>query len=489
LNDDQVLVLAFVKMGGESAPWGISWGHPGKTPELLTVAEPRTRDDVAKMMAQFAPVLLTHLNHPQHSRFGPDPEASLPPFQVWVPNDSHLEMLHHLAYSYTFTRFGDPSRVVHLQALGRACGWLFRESQRPGQLTVITATRALTETYTFPAETTRQGHLGFLLAWLQTKGGRDARMQAAEAAERLSMASNLDPKVEREELQQYVEMYDEARTEKDTGQLERARKRVHEVLMEELGRRFGLTVDAIRAIAIDKRRENKGLGVLVKESLTEHRLQYRRIEQRIDDKDDGPAFTPSPETDRYPAAAASRYYVHEASQEQLETLLVHDDRELQAQLVGSGQAISGVIREVRDEGEGRKKIPIWVVESDGELPLRFREDSAVCVVGVPNRQLRIRSIEKTPEQKYRFELEVTQGKRERNENGRIVPAAESKVLNRQWVVLVKPSMDQIARRKSYLIWKKDTPGAWLTHEVPRVRDAELPDDVGENLDEMRGAKQ
>ena len=49
-------------------------------------------------------------------------------------------------------------------------------------------------------------------------------------------------------------------------------------------------------------------------------------------------------------------------------------------------------------------------------------------------------------------------------------------------------MDQIARRKSYLIWKKDTPGAWLTHEVPRVHDADLPDDVGENLDEMRGTK-
>lgn len=488
LMDDQVLVLAFVKMGGESSPWGIAWGHPGKIPQLLTVAEPRTRDDVAEMMARFSPFLLSHLAHPQHSRFGPDPDAKLPPFQVWLPNDSHLEMLHHLAYSYTFTKFGDTSRIARLQALGRACGWLFRESQRPGQLSVITATRALTETYTFPAETTRQGHLGFLLAWLQAKGGRDARMQAAESAERLSVAANLDPKLEREELQQYVEMYDEARTSKDTGQLERARKRIHKVLAEELARRVDLTVNAIRAIAIDKRRENNGLVVLVKESLTEHRLQYRRIERRIDDKDDGPAFTPSPETDRYPAAAASRYYVHEASQEQLETLLVHDDRELQAQLVSSGQAISGIIREVRDEGHGRKRIPIWIVESDGDLPLRFREDSAVCVVGVPNRQLRIRSIEKTQGQKYRFELEVTHGKRQRNDNGRTVPAAESKLLKRERVVLVKPSMDQIARRKSYLIWKKDTPGAWLTHEVPRVHDADLPDDVGENLDEMRGTK-
>ena len=49
------------------------------------------------------------------------------------------------------------------EALGRACGWLFREAQRPGQMAVMAASRVLTDAYTFPSETTRQGHLGFLL--------------------------------------------------------------------------------------------------------------------------------------------------------------------------------------------------------------------------------------------------------------------------------------------------------------------------------------
>ena len=84
-------------MGGESAPWGLAYGHPGKTPKVLTVAEPRTRDAVADIMLEFAPSLLTHVHHPQFSSFGPDPEARLPPFQIWLPNDTHLEMLHHLA--------------------------------------------------------------------------------------------------------------------------------------------------------------------------------------------------------------------------------------------------------------------------------------------------------------------------------------------------------------------------------------------------------
>ena len=30
LPDEQLLILAFVKMGGESAPWGIAFGRPGK---------------------------------------------------------------------------------------------------------------------------------------------------------------------------------------------------------------------------------------------------------------------------------------------------------------------------------------------------------------------------------------------------------------------------------------------------------------------------
>ena len=51
LPDEQLLILAFVKMGGESAPWGIAFGRPGKRPQMLTTPEPRTRDDVADMVA------------------------------------------------------------------------------------------------------------------------------------------------------------------------------------------------------------------------------------------------------------------------------------------------------------------------------------------------------------------------------------------------------------------------------------------------------
>ena len=480
LDPEQILILAFVRMGGESATWGLAYGHPGEAPKILAVAEPRTRDAVAEMMLTFAPVLLTHLHQPEFSPFGPDPDTTLPPFQVWAPNDTHLEMLHHLAYAYTFTRFGEPARWRRLQMLGRACGWLFREAQRPGQMTVMTGSRVLTDAYTFPSETTRQGHLGFLLAWLQTRGGRDKRMAAAAKAERLAVSTSLDPALEREELAPYVEMFNEARREDDQARLERATRRIRKILDEELRRRFTLTKSVIDVMRSERRRENAALSKFVQESLTEHRLQYRRLEQKKDDQEDGPAFTPSPETDRYPAAAASRFYVHEASDEHFASQMVHDDRQLQARLVATGEAIAGVIVDVWDEGEGRRTVPVWVVESTGELPLRLREDSGVCVVGLASRKLRIRRIEKT-ERGYRFKLVVTSLVTvPRDNDGSVLPAASPR-LKRRKVVLVKPSMDQIARRKSMLIWKRDVPGAWLTHAVPSVSEAKLPRGVAENL--------
>ncbi|HPW20030.1 MAG TPA: hypothetical protein PLE61_04370 [Vicinamibacterales bacterium] len=481
LPDEQILILVFVRMGGESAPWGIAYGRPGRKPDILTTPEPRTRDAVAEMVAQLAPTLLTHLNHPKYSHWGPDPDTKLPPFQVWLPNRSHLEMLHHLAYAYTFTKFGERSRHVRLNQLGHACGWLFREAQRPGQTITMAATDVLTEAYTFPAETTRQGHLGFLLAWLQTRGSREARMAAAAAAEEQSIATTIDPTEERDELVPGLETYNTARAAKNMPGMEKAARMIRRVLVEELGRRFDLTERAIAVLHADKRRENRYLDDLMEASLDEHRRQFRRIERQVDDAEDGPAFRPSPETDRHPSAAASRYYVSEASEELRDHLLVHDDRELQAELVAAGEAIAGRIVEVRDEGEGRKTIPVWVVESNGALPLRLREDSALCVVGLPGRELRIRNIERTPDLRYRFELQVTKLLHGPHDNdGSVLPAASPR-LKRRTVVLVKPSMHQIGRRRSFLVWKRDVPGAWLTHRVPKVPEVDLPKEIGEDL--------
>src|SRR5882724_9741951 len=90
-RNENLLILAFLRMGGESAPWGVAVGHPGKRPSLLTVPEARNRDLVADMAAKLALVLLEHFYHPSSSDIEDRPDLDLLPLrQVWLPNPSHL---------------------------------------------------------------------------------------------------------------------------------------------------------------------------------------------------------------------------------------------------------------------------------------------------------------------------------------------------------------------------------------------------------------
>ncbi len=94
---------------------------------------------------------------------------------------------------------------------------------------------------------------------------------------------------------------------------------------------------------------------------------------------------PATETDRHPAAAASQYLVHQASNELLASLLIHNDRELLWEAIVAGDAFEGEIVEVRDEGEGRKRIPVWSILVQSDYQLRLGEGADVAVVGLKER--------------------------------------------------------------------------------------------------------
>ena len=470
VQSKEMLIIAFVRMGGESAPWGVAFGRPGSKPTVLSVAEPRKRDDVAAMMAEFAPRVLKHFLSPQFSADSPTKShggrtPELPVRQIWLPNKAHLEMLHCLEYTYHGTRYAAAGRRALLQKLARVCGWLFRESQRVGQTVTMVAAQVLSEAYTFPSDDVRQGHLGFLLAWLGTKGGRTARSAAADAAERESVSTSLDPEFERQKLQPLVTAFNEAHNDDDSAVGERADRRIRAVLKRELLRRWKLTEAAIETIRKDRRRENAGVKRLIKESQNEHFRQYLRIEQKFEDADDRPPFSPLPETDHHPAAAGSRYYVCASSKELRDRLLVCDDREMQAELVASGEAISGEIADITVEKDGRKTRVFWTVRSDGSLPLRLREGQTLCDIGCDRRHVEILEVVPNRARENRFKLEVVKGKTLEEPPGLL--RACDKRLKGVNVMLVPPPMDGISRRKSAAIWNGDGPGGWLTHASPK----------------------
>lgn len=482
---EHLMVLTIVKMGGESAPWGIMWGHPDGKRRAAVVPEPRNRDAVAQMVATFAPDLLDHFCSPVYYDWKGEsgPKADLPLRQLWMPNDSSIDMLHFLAYAYTFTRYGDDARVQLLNSFGRLVGWLFREAHRPGEVVVMSATDALRRTYVFPAEDVRQAHLGYLLAWLETRGGRDKRLAAATAAEALSVSTSLDPVLERDKLAKHVEVWNDVSV--SSGRKRAASDEITTILEGELGRRFDLTLRAIKHLSSNGLPINAGVLKLIKESRKEHWLQYVRVDLRLSDDEDGPAFVPSPETDRSAPAAASRYFVQAASEEFLLAALIHDDEKLQEEVIFSGDGVRGEVRAVWDEGNNRITTPVWAIRAQDDIPLRIREGSNLCLAGASRRVLRVRSIEREGIDELTITAELIKGKSGcQREDGRQEPHGMDRGNLGRRIVLLPAPADGIARLKSKNVWPKDNPGSWITHSLPGGRRSRLPKEIdsgGRNL--------
>lgn len=474
-----LLILAFVKMGGESGPWAVGFKTPGKKATVLTTPEPRRRQSAAQMIEKLAPILLTHLRHPEHDDTRiEDADHGLPVRQIWLPNSGHIEMLHQLAYTYTFTKQGEPEEVAVRNAVGRACNWLFSESERPGQMTVMAANAALHDSYIFPCETVRQAHLGYLLAWLGTQGGIEARLAAASAAEASPIAPSLDPELEREQLQPWLEDWNKADAAGDTKAAEAHAARIAKLLTSEVERRLALVEDAITLLRADERRMNPGVNELCTASLSAHWYNYLSGEYRRLEGGGKPVFTPSPETDRNPGAAAAAYTRQEEAAELYERALLPHDAELRAQAVADGSAIRGTITAIEDLTEGRRKLIYWTVEAAGLVPLKFREGSELCIADYESRHLAIESIRPLPNGRRSIRFRVTAGFQEKRLPGRrhiLVP--ENPALMGTSVFLVDKPSPRLGHLKRTHASEKGTPGSWLTHMKPSGVRADLPAEI------------
>ena len=126
------LLLAFVKMGGETRPWAIAWKSGSKRLEFRFVPEPRFRAGVDAMATELGPVLAEHLQHPDLAGTEAAEASDLAPLrQIWVPNRSHIDMLHHFGYTYPH-RKKEREHAEELRLLGRTALYVFLESERPG---------------------------------------------------------------------------------------------------------------------------------------------------------------------------------------------------------------------------------------------------------------------------------------------------------------------------------------------------------------------
>ncbi|MEZ4409444.1 MAG: hypothetical protein R3A52_23685 [Polyangiales bacterium] len=487
--DAQRLVVAFVRMAGESSPWGVAAGAPDAKPRFYTVPEPRNADLHAAFVESFSAEILAHVGHPEHlpppaqgesATERPFPRELLASRQLWMPGSTHVEMLHLLDFRYTLAMTGEEQRLKRVRALGRACGWLFRESTRPGQVRVHDATARLRQLYAFPAETVRQQHLGYLLAWLGS-GDRDARLAAAARAEKLSVGVTMHPEYERSALLARLEDFNARRRANDLGAFAKATE-IHDALVSELDRRWKLTVEAIRAVDADPRPDNPLLPQVVALGANECQFQYWAHEQRALRADLSPEekkrLGSHPETDFSPPRAASRYFAHLHAFETANAELVHGDEVLLERALDAGNGFSGTVTAVAPGSKkGRAQ---WTLETSSDDALRLREESKVCLIGARKRGGSIVSVNTTPEGKREIVVDL------RGVAKKEVTAALPDPTSAAWVGRRVRFLDDavvgLSLSKGMKVWNAEGPGSWLTHAAPRPEATEIPKEpVGDPL--------
>ena len=379
-DDANLMVVAFVRMGGESRPWGVALGTLDSDPVFFTVPDGRNRQLVGDMMVEVADHLLSHFEHPGWSETGPSEDGIDNFRQIWLPGPTHVEMLHYLAAAYARTRW-ERDDVDTLRALGNLCNALFIESQRPGQQTVVSATSALRTCWVFPTANVRQGHLGHLLAWLRGARGANARLEAALEAERRSMATVLNPEDERRMLEPHVTRWTEARRAGDTKVMATEAKKIDAELRKGLKERWEATAEAARIIATDHRAWNPGLGILVMDSVKQ---MFRSWGDRAIREEAGEEpYWPNVFTDNNPRAAGAAFQRRIAHDEKARHFLVHGDRELQREELAAGHGVACKVVNIGTKGATWK-----VTWSHPALPT-LKEGDELSIAGAPEMKLKV----------------------------------------------------------------------------------------------------
>lgn len=347
------MVAAFVRMGGESSPWGVAWKiGRGKT-QFRFAPEPRNRAAVQDMLVDFARALDDHFA---------DGELDLP--QLFLPGPTHAEMLHFLAIRHTRGTTGDAGMLADLQRMGRRCYQLFDATNNANRTHCLDMTAVLRRLYAFPCEPAREAHLGYLMAWL----GSGDRALAAREAERLPVSTSIDPDIERGIAK--------AVAEHGAGQ-KSAANAIGAVIEQELMRRIDLTLRSLTAAA-DAVDENPGVQSIVNASREEiDRFVDREADRAPGDISGGPGLTGHVVSD------AAGFAGFEADQIAASRALVPHDPLLQAKSIESGSGIEGSVLDVTRQQRNRTHRVLIEMECAADTLIRFRVGDSLVATTHP----------------------------------------------------------------------------------------------------------
>ena len=476
--EENPMMIAFVRMAGESRPWAVAYGRfLDDEPKILSVPDGRNKLAVGKMCEALAEDFLEYFRVTGYTW---DPitkettiEESFP--QLWVPSARHVEMFHHLQYAFWRVRKGD-DRTQPLTVFARLSGWLFRESTRLGQQAVVDASKLFRDSYVFPTDNSSLGQLGACIEWFNPHSDlKNARLQVRKAAE-LRDSPTLDPELDNKVFAPLIQKrIDLAAEGQDTESID---MQIANNLAPEVLRRWELVRRAYQVIANDTREANVGVDDLANSTLQSFYSQFQRIEENMQDPDMGPAYTQHPETDFHGSAAASNYFVMTAADTAYIAKLVHDDEELQAEALASGKAFMADVVLVQNTGTGRTTTPIWNLRVQVGEKLRIREGERYSPLSEAQHGVLVRSVEIIDAATLEISVEWTDRKTVPLEN-----PISARPVDPEWVghrmMFVPKDGSEFDKSKSRAVWNAaGGPGAWLTHgAAPAKIEPTIVDDI------------
>ncbi len=472
------MMIAFVRMAGESRPWAIAYGRLGDgKPKVLSVPDGRNRIAVSEMCETLADDLLEYFRVAGYT-FDPITKDSLTEEefpQIWVPSARHVEMFHHLQYAYWRVRKGD-DRTQPLTAFARLSGWLFRESSRLGQQAVVDASALFRNSFVFPADSSSLGHLGTCIKWFdQHEDLKSARLAVREAT-LLRDSPTLDPELDNKIFSPLLEKRSKLQEEsKSVGAID---TQIAEALAPEVIRRWELISKSFSIFQNDTREINPGVRDLVKDTFESFYSNFQRIEENLKDPDLGPAYTQHPETDFHGSAAAANYFAMTAADTAYLATLLHFDEELQSEALASGRAFYGKVTKVEDHGVGRMTTPIWTIQIEILEQLRIREGEKYSPLVASGHGIQIRSVEILDSSTLQVVAEWTDRKTKP-----LGYPLDLRPVDLEWigsnVMFVPKDGSDFDKSKSRAVWSAASgPGAWLTHGAPPQRiEQSVVDDI------------
>lgn len=353
IQPDAMVVAPIVLAGEDTAIHAIAFGRVNQPPTVLSVPDPRVRDDQYQLFRTFSRTLSSYFETCRRENRFP---------QVWVSATSAFECLDLLADRLRFNR--DHSDIA---LLGNLFYSLTRRVPHAGQQALMVATAVLGTHWRTGQDAGEDAHLGVLLAWIDPPL-KEALSEVIARRETIPMGVKTDPEMDRTELSQLIRLYHRLRRGPDSSRLATCTDRIHHRVGGVAVRIYNGVQEAIRLLAASGRPSLPSLDELERQESQEFRSFMTALDR-------GVRF---PIQDQ-PKGAAIEFTLREVAEDNVSATLEREDALVAARARLNGRIVSGIVRNGSSVRDGNRTRIQFDLECDGSAS-RLRRGETLHLV-------------------------------------------------------------------------------------------------------------